>query len=303
MKSDENSNDGAGHDLEFSTTVDGSIQQNVPIPPPQTNSVLSNMIAQSSSSSLSLTNTNNNSGVGNPQSLSSSYTPSSLQFSQSSHPTACLFHVLFKGLALTLYTLGSKMMMMEDVMVTVLCILLLAADFWVVKNITGRLLVGLRWWNNVDPVTGSTHWIFESADPTTATTNKQTTNNKQQSYQSRANNNKFDYRFFWAILYMTPILWGFLSLSAILWLQFQCFVTVTVALVLSLSNVYGYYKCSTDQREKWNEWMNAGAQMGVGAMIRNGMFGRFLNVFGGGGGGRRQSVPQQDPNVMPGTFA
>lgn len=26
---------------------------------------------------------------------------------------------------------------------------LLAFDFWTVKNISGRLLVGLRWWNKV----------------------------------------------------------------------------------------------------------------------------------------------------------
>ncbi|KAI6242732.1 hypothetical protein M3Y99_00179500 [Aphelenchoides fujianensis] len=43
---------------------------------------------------------------------------------------------------------------------------LLSADFWTVKNITGRLLVGLRWWNIVD-AEGKNHWKFESAkDPT-----------------------------------------------------------------------------------------------------------------------------------------
>lgn len=129
---------GAGHDLEFSTSVDGSVQQNVPLPP-QTNNVLSGMIDSAAASSPT------------SPSPSSSYTPGSstlpsvLQFSKSSHPTACLFHILFKGMAFTLYIMGSKMM--EDIMVTVLCILLLAADFWVVKNITGRLLVGLRWWS------------------------------------------------------------------------------------------------------------------------------------------------------------
>jgi hypothetical protein len=25
-----------------------------------------------------------------------------------------------------------------------------AIDFWVVKNVTGRLLVGLRWWSDFD---------------------------------------------------------------------------------------------------------------------------------------------------------
>lgn len=35
-------------------------------------------------------------------------------------------------------------------------------DFWAVKNITGRLLVGLRWWNFVDNE-GNNHWRYESA--------------------------------------------------------------------------------------------------------------------------------------------
>jgi len=271
----------AGHDLEFSTSVDGSIQQNVPIPPQtQTNNVLSGMIDSASASSPS------------PSPSSSSYTPGSstlpfvLQFSKSSHPTACLFHILFKGLAFTLYILGSKMM--EDIMVTVLCILLLAADFWVVKNITGRLLVGLRWWNKVDPVTGNTSWIFESAEPNGA---------------KSTSSNAFDSKFFWSVLYLTPILWGVLFLSAILWLKFNCFVTLSCAMVLSCSNVYGYYKCSADQRQKVNEWMNSGASYGMSAMMRSpGVLGRLSGMFGSGGGSMQQ-VPQSDPNVMPGTFA
>lgn len=38
---------------------------------------------------------------------------------------------------------------------------MLAFDFWVVKNVSGRLLVGLRWWHEVQP-DGSDRWIFES---------------------------------------------------------------------------------------------------------------------------------------------
>lgn len=42
--------------------------------------------------------------------------------------------------------------------------LLLAADFYYLKNIAGRRLVGLRWWNEVDTGTGNSHWVFESQD-------------------------------------------------------------------------------------------------------------------------------------------
>lgn len=152
-----------------------------------------------------------------------------------------------------------------------------AADFWVVKNITGRLLVGLRWWNKVDPESGATSWIYESANERKA--------------------NAFDSKFFWSILYLTPLIWVFFFLSAILWLKFQCFVTLSCALVLSASNVYGYYKCSADQREKVNEWMNSGAQYGMSAMLRSpNVFGRLGSMFGGAGGSTQ-------PNTMHGTFA
>lgn len=42
--------------------------------------------------------------------------------------------------------------------------LLLAADFYYLKNIAGRRLVGLRWWNEVDTASGDSHWVFESQD-------------------------------------------------------------------------------------------------------------------------------------------
>lgn len=29
-----------------------------------------------------------------------------------------------------------------------------AVDFWITKNVTGRLLVGLRWWEEIDETSG-----------------------------------------------------------------------------------------------------------------------------------------------------
>ena len=41
--------------------------------------------------------------------------------------------------------------------------ILLSADFWFVKNVSGRLLAGLRWWNVVDEGSGNQmSWRFES---------------------------------------------------------------------------------------------------------------------------------------------
>lgn len=67
---------------------------------------------------------------------------------QSSHPTVLLFHLLFKAMALTFY-LFSYWIYQNYIFAFVLVILSLAADFWTVKNVSGRLLVGLRWWNEI----------------------------------------------------------------------------------------------------------------------------------------------------------
>lgn len=45
----------------------------------------------------------------------------------------------------------------------IITVLLVGADFWTVKNVTGRLLVGLRWWNSIDE-DGNSVWHFESLD-------------------------------------------------------------------------------------------------------------------------------------------
>ena len=49
----------------------------------------------------------------------------------------------------------------NDAMVYLVVILLSSFDFWICKNISGRVLVGLRWWNEVKP-DGNEVWIYES---------------------------------------------------------------------------------------------------------------------------------------------
>src|SRR5271169_1805961 len=52
---------------------------------------------------------------------------------------------------------------MSSIFLFVIIVLLLAFDFWTVKNVSGRLLCGLRWWNETGP-DGESVWVFESAD-------------------------------------------------------------------------------------------------------------------------------------------
>jgi len=179
--------------------------------------------------------------------------------SQSGHPIVCIFHLLFKGLALFFYIFGGWFSGdgkggnsgANFITVTVFCILLLAADFWVVKNITGRLLVGLRWWNKVDGE--KTTWIFECAKD--------------------CNVNKFDSSVFWTVLYATPIVWSALMVVGILKFNLGWLIVVITATCLSSANVYGYYKCSSDQKAKFQQMMTQGAQAGAMTVVRSNMLG------------------------------
>jgi hypothetical protein len=193
---------------------------------------------------------------------------SSLSLRNSAHPVACIFHCLFKCISLFLYIFGGWFSGngrggtsgAHFITVTVVCILLLAADFWVVKNITGRLLVGLRWWNQVDGDT--TRWIFES--------------------KGEAASNKVDSTVFWTVLYVTPVAWGFLLLFGLLRLQLGWLLVVIMALSLSLANVYGYYKCSSDQKAKFQQMTAEYAQRGVMTAVRSNLFGMLIGSGGGG---------------------
>lgn len=87
-------------------------------------------------------------------------------------------------------------------MIFIITILLLAADFYYLKNIAGRRLVGLRWWNEVDPQTGDSHWVFESSEPGTKVINPT------------------DSRFFWLAMYVQPLLWIGLAILAFVRISF-----------------------------------------------------------------------------------
>mmetsp|Transcript_16268 Transcript_16268/g.46885 ORF Transcript_16268/g.46885 Transcript_16268/m.46885 type:complete len:267 (-) Transcript_16268:290-1090(-) len=240
-------------DLQFATSVDTSIRQDVPVPaapptlPPGPYG-MSGAMDGSGGAPLS--------GDGGS---SQSRMPKLQMFTDSSHPIACLFHCVFKTGALFLYIFCGWFGNVKGanfITVTVGCILLLAADFWVVKNITGRLLVGLRWWNKVEQ-DGATRWIFESAETT--------------------NTNRFDNTVFWGILYGTPVVWGALFVVGFLKFNFGWLITVLMAIALSGANLYGYWKCSSDQKAKFQQMMQQGAQMGAMHALRSGLFGMMAS--------------------------
>ncbi|KAH7087090.1 Golgi apparatus membrane protein TVP23 [Paraphoma chrysanthemicola] len=151
--------------------------------------------------------------------------PGSLSWKLSSHPITLLTFLFFRISSLLVYLLGLQLLSSNFVLIFIVTILLLAIDFYYLKNIAGRRLVGLRWWNEVDSTTGDGRWVFESADP-----------------ESREQN-ATDRRFFWMALYVQPVLWVVLAIFALVGLRFIWLTLVVIALVLTITNTLAFSRC------------------------------------------------------------
>ncbi|KAK4226923.1 hypothetical protein QBC38DRAFT_479107 [Podospora fimiseda] len=186
-------------------------------------------------------------------------TPGSLSWRLSSHPITLLTFLGFRVSSLLVYLFG---LLFTDnlVMIFIITILLLAADFYYMKNIAGRRLVGLRWWNEVDPSTGDSHWVFESSEPGTKVINPT------------------DSRFFWIAIYAQPLFWIALAIVAIFSFKFIWLPLVAIALVLTITNTLAFSRC-----DKFSQASNlAGSAFNGGNLagsIATNMVGRF---FGSG---------------------
>ena len=135
----------------------------------------------------------------------------------------------------------------------VVCIILLSMDFWVVKNVTGRLLVGLRWWNEIKE-DGTSEWQFESADM-----NERAIDKKESTW-------------FWTWLFAAPAAWSFLAIIACVKFNFDYLLISIMAIMLGSANVMGYWKCSKDAKEKMSSMANDVMSSSVRAAV-----GRFFS--------------------------
>ncbi|KAL2134334.1 hypothetical protein VTI74DRAFT_463 [Chaetomium olivicolor] len=183
--------------------------------------------------------------------------PGSLSWRLSSHPITLLTYLAFRVSSVLVYLFG-MLFTKNLVMIFIITILLLAADFYYLKNIAGRRLVGLRWWNEVDPATGDSHWVFESSEPSTKVVNAT------------------DSRFFWIAIYAQPLFWIALALVALLTFNFIWLPLVAIALVLTITNTLAFSRC-----DKFSQASNiAGSAFSGGNLagsIASNMMGRFFS--------------------------
>lgn len=151
------------------------------------------------------------------------------------NPKTCFFHVLFKAGALAFYILSS-LFFSSFVIIFVVTVFLAALDFWVVKNVSGRILVGLRWWNEINDL-GESVWKFESLDQ-----------------ESLSRMNKKDSWLFWWTLYLTAVAWTVLGIFSLIKFQADYLLVVGVCLTLSVANIIGFTKCRKDAKKQFQQF-------------------------------------------------
>ncbi|XP_061830235.1 Golgi apparatus membrane protein TVP23 homolog B-like [Nerophis lumbriciformis] len=137
------------------------------------------------------------------------------------HPVVSFLHLFFRTSAIFVY-LMCDFFRGHFIASMVTIILLLSCDFWTVKNVSGRLLVGLRWWNRVDE-DGTSHWVFEA--------------------KKEGGLDVTESQVFWLGLIIFPILWAVFVFSLIFSFQIKWLAVAIMGLVLQSANLYGYVRC------------------------------------------------------------
>ncbi|KAJ7411077.1 Golgi apparatus membrane protein TVP23 A [Willisornis vidua] len=140
------------------------------------------------------------------------------------HPLATFFHLFFRVSAIVTY-LFCDWFSNSFVACFVTILLLLSFDFWSVKNVTGRLLVGLRWWNQIDE-DGKSHWVFEAKRVSTV-----------------AASTEAEARIFWLGLIICPVIWTLFFFSTLFSLKLKWLALVIAGISLQTANLYGYIHC------------------------------------------------------------
>ena len=142
-------------------------------------------------------------------------------------PILSAVHILLKGIIVALYLLLP--LFTKSFISLEIVIILAAVDFWIVKNIAGRLLVGLRWWVDFDEE-GEEMWKFECK--------------VDESKVNPAND-----KIFWWTLALFTVIWLALTVINVFRLDITNVMICLFCGAMIAFNLYSYYQCSKAQSE------------------------------------------------------
>lgn len=148
------------------------------------------------------------------------------------HPYICLLHICFKLLSIIIYFLGpllfrnTKSKENDFILTFAFTFIMVSIDFYLVKNITGRFLVKMIWWNDIREDYSSS-FVFYATDETTL--------------------NKLEKNIFWYSQYAFFCLWLLQTIQMLISLQICWFLLCVLCLTLSFCNVFNFWKSSKEQ--------------------------------------------------------
>ena len=181
------------------------------------------------------TNENNNYDIENNNQKEKNKITVTNFYKKSSYPMISLLTVLTKLAAIISFFLFSIFLSNEAIIMFIV-VLFGACDFWITKNISGRFLAGLRWYNLLKLETNTEIWVFEG--------------------KNENNADFIDRGIFWYSLYFNDIAWVVLFLWEIIRLKFDWSFICLILIILTFTNSYGFYRSSNIQQKGTNFLIN-----------------------------------------------
>ena len=191
------------------------------------NDSLNNQQIKNNNNSENNSNINNNNNNQNDNNNNNNDISITNFYKKSSNPIVSILTVFFKFLSIFLFLFMNLFVSNESY--TIITVIISGSiDFWYTKNISGRILVGLRWWNQIKS-NGQEVWIYESK-------------NEQDL-------NKINSKIFWDSLYTNTFIWVVLSFWELIRFKFMWGTLTVIMLILSGTNLFSFIKCSELQRK------------------------------------------------------
>ena len=156
-------------------------------------------------------------------------------YKKSTYPMISLLTVLIKLASIISFFLFSIFLSNEAIIMFIV-VLFGACDFWITKNISGRFLAGLRWYNLLKLETNTEIWVFEG--------------------KNEYNADFIDKGIFWYSLYFNDIVWIILFLWEIIRLKFDWSFICLILIIFTFTNTYGFYRSSNIQQKGTNFLIN-----------------------------------------------
>ena len=149
-------------------------------------------------------------------------------YKKSSNPIVALITVILKLSSIICFFILS-IFISNEALIMIIIILLGSADFWMTKNISGRILVGLRWYNLLKIESNQEIWRFEGKNEIKETNADRVT--------------------FWTSLYLYNIIWIILFIWELIRINFDWSFICLVLCILAFTNTYGFFRCSSLQQK------------------------------------------------------